>query len=150
MIRLKRCRWQIKSFYWMQGSVVQIGSPQEFYEKPANEFVAKFIGTPPMNVIYLNDISEQELKDIPLPKGFQSTGSIGIRPEHLFISETGLAVEIASIEYLGGESVVRLNHSDKEISMRLTNQPNLKRGDKLFISWKEENVHLFDGEQQRL
>jgi len=133
-----------------QGSVVQIGTPQEFYEKPENEFVAKFIGTPPMNVVYLNDISEQELKDLSLPKDFQSTGSVGIRPEHLFVAKSGLAVEITSIEYLGGESVVRLNHNDKEISMRLSDQNNLQRGDKLFISWKVENVHLFDGEQQRL
>jgi len=133
-----------------KGSVVQIGSPQEFYESPANEFVAKFIGTPPMNVIYLNDISDQDLKQLPLPKKSQSLASIGIRPEHLYFSENGLPVEITSIEYLGGESVVRLNHSDKEISMRLTNQTDLQRGDKLFISWKEENLHLFNGEQQRL
>lgn len=133
-----------------KGSVVQIGTPQEFYENPANEFVAKFIGTPPMNVIYASDIPESDLKKIPLPKDFQSTGSVGIRPEHLYVSDKGLTVEITSIEYLGGESVVRLNHNDKEISMRLTDHTNLQREDKLFISWKEENVHLFDSEQQRL
>jgi len=136
-----------------KGSVVQIGTPQEFYESPANEFVAKFIGTPPMNVIYLNTISAEGLSKLPLPKNSQPTGSIasiGIRPEHLFVSENGLSVEITSIEYLGGESVARLNHNNKEISMRLTDQTNLQRGDKLLISWKEEDVHLFDGEQQRL
>jgi len=133
-----------------KGSVVQIGTPQEFYENPANEFVAKFIGTPPMNVIYLNDISEEDLNKLPLSKSNQPAASIGIRPEHLHVSEKGLPVEITSIEYLGGESVVRLNHNDKEISMRLTDQTNLQRGDKLLISWKEEDVHLFDGEQQRL
>lgn len=133
-----------------KGSVIQTGTPQEFYENPANEFVAKFIGTPPMNVIYANDIPESDLQKIPLPKDFQNTGSIGIRPEHLFISENGLPVEVTSIEYLGGESVMRLNHGGREVSMRLTNQTNLQRGDKLFISWKEEDVHLFNDEQQRL
>ena len=133
-----------------KGTVIQIGTPQEFYESPANEFVAKFIGTPPMNVIYINDIPEADLNTLPLSKNTQNAGSIGIRPEHLFVSESGLPVEITSIEYLGGESVVRLNHVGKEICMRLTNQANLQRGDKLFISWKEEDVHLFNAEQQRL
>ena len=133
-----------------EGTVVQIGTPQELYNSPASEFVAQFIGTPPMNIIELNDVASKQFISDLVPEKLTTANSIGIRPEHMFVSENGLPVEVSTVEYLGGESVARLNHSGKEISMRMSGQHNIKRGDKLVVSWETENTHFFDHNKERI
>lgn len=133
-----------------KGKVIQTGTPQELYNAPSNEFVAQFIGTPPMNIINSSDITSKQLINDLVPEKFTTTNSIGIRPEHLFISEKGLPVEVSTIEYLGGESVARLNHRDKEISMRISGQHNIKRGDKIVVGWENKNAHFFDHNKERI
>lgn len=133
-----------------KGKVIQAGTPQELYNAPTNEFVAQFIGTPPMNIINLSDIASKQIVSDFVPEKITTANSIGVRPEHLFIAEEGLPVEVSTIEYLGGESVARLNHSDKEISMRISGQHNIKRGDKLVVSWETKNTHFFDQNKERL
>ena len=133
-----------------KGKVVQSGSPQELYNTPANEFVAQFIGTPPMNIINLSDIVSKQFINDFVPESLTKSSSIGIRPEHMRISENGLPVEVSTVEYLGGESVARLNHNDNEISMRISGQHTIKRGDKLTVSWNKEDTHFFDQNKERL
>ncbi|MGK0271962.1 MAG: sn-glycerol 3-phosphate transport system ATP-binding protein [Cocleimonas sp.] len=133
-----------------KGKVVQKGTPQELYNTPANEFVAKFIGTPPMNIISLSNIVSKQFINDFVPDALTNTNSIGIRPEHMSISENGLPVEVSTVEYLGGESVARLNHNDSEISMRISGQHNIKRGDKLIVSWDKEDTHFFDQNKERI
>lgn len=133
-----------------KGRVIQTGSPQALYNFPVNEFVAQFIGTPPMNIINLSDIASKEIIRDFVPEKLTTASSIGIRPEHLFISEEGLPVEVSTVEYLGGESVARLNHRDKEVSMRISGQHNIKRGDKLVVGWEKQNTHFFDQNKDRI
>lgn len=99
-----------------QGKLQQHASPQDAYHKPANAFVASFLGTPAMNLI------EGSAKDgvftagelnIPLPdhlKHHTGQGIYGIRPEYARIAPTnGIPATIDSVENLGGESVFNLD-----------------------------------------
>jgi multiple sugar transport system ATP-binding protein len=107
------------------GVVQQFGSPRDIYLDPANTFVARFIGTPPMNLIEARlergalHIGE---KKFPLPAHLAGAASgdqsvlVGIRPNALTIVSGGdqaLAGTVALVEHVGAESVidVRLDHA---------------------------------------
>jgi multiple sugar transport system ATP-binding protein len=90
------------------GQIQQIGSPEEIYNNPANTFVASFIGSPPTNLITLN---EQTLKSFsPEFKAKHYPAILGIRAEHLSL-EAGaeaaqeLRVKLNSVELLGSELI---------------------------------------------
>ena len=107
------------------GVVQQFGTPREIYLDPANTFVARFIGTPPMNLIE-GRIERGSLRigegSFPLPAhltalaGSEQHVLVGIRPNSLKIAGSGegaLAGKIALVEHVGAESVidVRLDHA---------------------------------------
>ncbi len=82
-----------------EGRVEQVGSPMELYNKPANMFVAGFIGSPQMNFIHAAALGRSDAK------------TIGIRPEHISIDgESGdLTGSVTHVEHLGGDTNVYLD-----------------------------------------
>ena len=105
------------------GVVQQKGQPQYVYDQPVNQFVAKFLGTPPINIfsgkienkgIYIGDekIGDTELEDQEV--------SIGIRPEGFEVCENGaLTVTVKQIEYIGRDkSIVAENPNTEKESFR--------------------------------
>ena len=97
------------------GVVQQIGKPQEVYDDPKNLFVAKFLGTPPINVfsgkvsggkIYIGDDAVLEVCDVPDQDVY-----IGIRPEGFELDENGaLHCQLNNVEVMGRDvSVVSQN-----------------------------------------
>gem|GEM_PF-6412869 len=87
------------------GKIEQIGTPHELYENPQSEFVARFIGMPPMNMIALDQ--SETLRNHFALSSKSPIASIGIRPEHLNQCNDGLPLTVRSIDYLGGETVIR-------------------------------------------
>jgi multiple sugar transport system ATP-binding protein len=95
-----------------KGAIQQIGTPQEIYERPANLFVANFIGAPPMNTISAGSIPEDSEIGAHVASYAAYTGHplsqlvVGIRPEHITLlkedSAAGIPVRVHSIEDLGG------------------------------------------------
>ncbi|MDP4608530.1 MAG: ABC transporter ATP-binding protein [Burkholderiaceae bacterium] len=87
------------------GQIEQVGTPLELYDKPANQFVAQFIGTPQMNVVQAN--TEPSLAAAAQAIGAQD-GAIGLRPEDLKIGPagTGLPGTVELIEALGAETLI--------------------------------------------
>jgi multiple sugar transport system ATP-binding protein len=65
-----------------EGRIVQIGTPEDVYERPANEFVASFIGDPPMNFLDPQDVLDAGI-DLPAPSAVE-TFTVGIRPEFIY------------------------------------------------------------------
>ena len=124
------------------GRIVQIGSPAELYDKPATDFAAQFLGTPPMNVLPVSD-----LDGVPLPGGGHYAG---IRPEKVEIADAGLAVEVSAVDYMGAETVLRLRHGDNTIMVRVDGRADAVDGDQLHITWNANDVHLFDQSGSRL
>jgi multiple sugar transport system ATP-binding protein len=89
------------------GAIEQVGSPLELYDRPANRFVAQFIGTPQMNVIAAADLPQ--LAQLMGADSAHQDGFIGIRPEHVTLHPAGeglLNARVEMVESLGSDSVV--------------------------------------------
>lgn len=107
------------------GRVVQIGTPQELFERPAHTFVGYFIGSPGMNFVdaeITGSTANIAGTSIDLGAGFkpksQAKVQVGIRPEFVRIMEgsDGLAARITRVEDVGRHKIVRLDLNGKEIS----------------------------------
>jgi sn-glycerol 3-phosphate transport system ATP-binding protein len=93
------------------GHVEQFGTPEDVYHRPASTFVASFIGSPPMNLIFFEDATELiaiSAGNITDRDSFdvKNAATIGIRPEHLRVADQGLPLEVMSVEMLGAERLL--------------------------------------------
>lgn len=104
-----------------QGVIQQIGKPQEVYDSPANLFVAKFLGTPPINVfrgeirdgrLYIGEDALFPVKGIPCQEVY-----VGIRPEGFILDKNGpLVCRLGGIEVMGRDISVVSTHQASENS----------------------------------
>jgi multiple sugar transport system ATP-binding protein len=125
------------------GVLQQIGSPEDLYTKPANLFVAGFIGSPAMNLV-------------PAPVvGVGDTGKIaGFRPEHVHLGN-GLpdAIhfdgQIEVVEYLGDEQIAHIAVDGAEVVAKLPVEHRLSGGTAQTFTVPREKLHLFDAETQQ-
>jgi multiple sugar transport system ATP-binding protein len=136
------------------GNLQQLAPPQEIYTRPANQFVAGFVGSPQMNLLTLNcDGNNAVLGDfrIPLPNVSSTPSQIvlGIRPEDVHIAEPEDRVTIQGriflVENLGMQNLisVRVKGSDLRIRALLpTNQ--VWEGEDVTLSLSSEAMHWFD------
>ena len=138
-----------------EGRAAQIASPMEIFERPADTYVAGFIGSPSMNflpAIITEDGKAARLSDgniLTLPPGQYATHAgqkvtLGIRPEH--ISQPGpLRLTTDLIEPLGSECVVHGKLASGEImALRLPGAP--PSAAVLEIAPRTEHLHVFDAE----
>jgi multiple sugar transport system ATP-binding protein len=124
------------------GVLQQVGPPQEVYERPANLFVAGFIGTPPMNIM-------------PARLATGASGGtldgvvIGVRPEHLSFSADGmLPATVTLIESLGHERNIgcRLADGTLVIVRQDVSAPPPSVGDEVRLTMAPQHQHVFDVE----
>jgi sn-glycerol 3-phosphate transport system ATP-binding protein len=109
------------------GHVEQNGAPEQLYSRPATAFTARFIGTPPMNLI----------------EGGART--IGIRPEHIrIVSQDGRAARVRSVEHLGADSIVLCELDGQAISVRQDGFSKAQPGDEVRLAWAPADEHQFD------
>jgi multiple sugar transport system ATP-binding protein len=139
------------------GAVEQVGAPLDLYDRPANRFVARFIGSPAMNLIETVIIEDGGSKwaraadgtRLPLPDsalvraGARMT--YGFRPEHLQLSLDGIAVAVASIEQTGAETHASFTLGADRIGGVFRDRVPLSPGDRAHLTVPMEHVHLFDG-----
>jgi len=128
------------------GRVEQIGAPLELYNRPANRFVAGFIGSPQMNFLSVALLPPGAAE---LPQG---THSIGLRPEHARADRDGpIALRLTQVEQLGATSLLRGMVGDATpFEMVCTGQTSAVRGDTLRVTLAREHLHCFDQDGQRL
>ena len=132
-----------------EGRIEQNGTPVELYENPANTFVARFIGTPPMNLLRLEAgtggavIAGTEGPAV-LDARFVS-GMLGVRPEHIELAfERGVRGSVDSVEYLGGDSLVACRVGGQPLAARVAGNVGLARGDAVWLNWTRGAEHYFD------
>ena len=124
-----------------QGRLLQLGGPLDVYRRPADTFVAGFIGSPPMNLIPCR-VEAGGLRTrgggliaAEPPAGFRSGDRLlaGVRPEHLRLVEGdgALPAEVYAVEPLGSESLVRVRAGEDLLVVRLFGDdvPALREGD---------------------
>ncbi|MEP2641389.1 ABC transporter ATP-binding protein [Roseobacter sp.] len=122
------------------GTIAQVGTPRELYERPANLFVAQFIGSPRMNVFPAN-----AAPDVTAPQG---AVSLGVRPEHISVVPAGTGVlngTVDLLEYLGADTFVIMSCGEAgQITVRVNGSTDLKPGDTADLQFASDAVHAFD------
>jgi multiple sugar transport system ATP-binding protein/alpha-glucoside transport system ATP-binding protein len=130
------------------GRIEQVGSPIELYERPANAFVAQFIGSPKMNFFSAGDLAPNA--GTVLGQELPTAQQVGLRPEHLTVAETGSAViegRLDLIENLGEYALVHLiSATGVEFIAKTEKPPAAEKGDTIGFSIKPELAHYFDAE----
>ena len=119
------------------GRVEQYGSPLELYERPANLFVAGFIGSPKMNFI------------TGAPAARRGAVTIGIRPEHLLIAREGEGESwpgtVSVAEHLGSDTFLYVDAGALGLlTVRGIGEIHLRSGDRVFLSPDPARLHRFD------
>ncbi|MBV1708076.1 MAG: sn-glycerol-3-phosphate ABC transporter ATP-binding protein UgpC [Hyphomicrobiales bacterium] len=133
------------------GQIVQTGSPLELYERPANRFVAEFIGSPSINILpgRILDTGRVEIAGESLPGpgpvGAKSGAvDVGVRPEDLHPADDGALFGVVSVvERLGAETYVFMKCADADLCWRVPGTPKINIGETLRLAVNEERLHLF-------
>jgi multiple sugar transport system ATP-binding protein len=142
------------------GKLQQVGEPQAVYERPANLFVAGFIGSPPMNTIsgtlstgaggtfVATDVGTVEVHD-PGNAADGSTVVVGVRPEHMSVATdagaTALRGVVQNVELLGHERHLLCQVGDALMVVRQSNQaPLVQAEDEVSLVADATHLHLFD------
>jgi iron(III) transport system ATP-binding protein len=148
-----------------EGKLQQIGSPDDIYDRPANRFVAEFVGNPPINIVEVGAEHASRLSGIArdylakAPGRHSPPGSVGLRPENIRltrntdqISETQLAgaATIAAILPTGGSWIVELDVAGSPLFITTNRPPRHAVGDDIFFQVERSEMHVFDREQMRL
>ena len=116
------------------GRMEQFGTPEEVYSRPATTFVASFIGSPPMNL----------LKRAP---GARPGSLLGIRPEHIDLGDSGWAMQVETVELLGGERLVHARLGDETLIIRThEDQGSPAIGSTIHAKPREDRIHWFDAQ----
>ena len=132
-----------------QGRVEQCATPRALYAQPATTFAARFIGTPAMNLVQLQDgaIAGSSVR-LPAPTG---AAWLGLRPEAVALSgEARVPAQVVGLEYLGADVVLRCQVGSEQITVRAPGQQAVQAGQALPLAWPPQAMHFFDAAGQRL
>jgi multiple sugar transport system ATP-binding protein len=147
------------------GRIQQVGTPLEVYDKPANVFVAQFIGTPPMNFFGATVTDGRlvgEAVSIPVPAGRNVTNGqkvlVGVRPENILpTSEEGrgatasIRAVVDIVEPIGHEAIVHSRIGDDVLVAAFESHDMPRVGQDIELVIELDEMHLFDaGTEQRL
>ena len=131
------------------GIVQQVGSPTEIYDRPANAFVASFIGAPAMNLVsgdvFNNNFTGGDLKIEGLNAQNQPA-QLGFRAEDAStVTEGGdIHAAVYTMELLGDATMITVRVNDELVSIKAHKDYRVKIGDMVHISVPKEICHLFD------
>ncbi len=124
------------------GHIEQVGSPLELYRAPRNLFVAGFIGSPKMNFIGGDEAAKHSAK------------TIGIRPEHITVSESGGLWEgtVGVSEHLGSDTFFHITGTGlaETLTVRADGEVGFRYGDRIHLTPRDDVIHRFDAEGLRL
>jgi len=134
------------------GRIEQVGAPLDLYDRPANTFVAGFIGSPSMNlapgVVKGGAVELDGGARLPLPVGLEVAEgrevTYGVRPEHLTIGDEGISGTVAVVEPTGSETHVVLRAAGREVVAMFRDRVPFRPGDALTFAPDADKVHLFD------
>ena len=149
-----------------EGRLQQLGKPEDIYERPANRFVAEFVGTLPINIIEISDGKSSALKiwisEYLLFLSVKSTdiASVGLRPGTLVFEPAGSKAaksdiprchgQIIDIVPTGGSWIVELNVDNERILGLSENVEVLAVGDMITFTVERKHLHLFDSGSSRV
>ena len=141
------------------GEIMQVGTPRELFEKPENLFVAQFIGSPKMNLLPSTTAENGTIrlankgKLLKCPKMSTSPTKIGLRPEHLRITDPKDGIfggRIELNEYLGTDNSIYVDAGELgRINLRTESHVRVTEGELIGLAFKTEDCHFFDKDGKR-
>ncbi|WP_435102272.1 ABC transporter ATP-binding protein [Halarchaeum sp. P4] len=143
-----------------QGELQQVGTPAEVFDKPANLFVADFIGSPAMNFFDVELVGDRlegeafsyevssKVADRVRDRKTSDELVLGIRPEHIQFADSNSVNAIEATldvhEPVGDDNYFYLRANDVEFTMRIMGDHIYDEGDDLTVTFNEEKMHIFD------
>ena len=140
-----------------RGRIQQVGQPLELYDRPANKFVAAFIGSPSMSFVsgslrtagaksWFETTSGGRLALSNKATSGSDTVEAGIRPEHFVVGagDDAVAIKVDVVEPTGSETHVYGSVGDDTVRAVFRDRLQVKPGDRLPVSVDPRNIHLFD------
>ena len=130
------------------GQIEQHDTPDGLYARPASEFAARFIGTPPMNLINLASQAGATViagtQGPAIANAPAGAVKLGVRPEHIRIDGDGIAATVESVEYFGADSIVVCRIGDTSgVAVRVGGHLRASAGESLRLSWPDGQQHFF-------
>lgn len=145
------------------GELQQLGSPEELYDEPANEFVAEFIGSPSMNMFEGHVVSRDgtfalEFNEFTyhlderlatLVSEYEGRAiTMGIRPESIQLDEAGrFEATVNVVEPMGAEELAYIEWNNMEINIQTERNGRLERNRSITFDIPQDRIHLFVDEQ---
>jgi multiple sugar transport system ATP-binding protein len=145
-----------------EGRLRQVGTPAEVYERPADVFVARFVGHPGMNILRGRGTGKGprsravEAGSLALPVAlphYDGDVQLGVRPEHLALCPPDQGVgnaEVLVVEPLGSETLVHLDAGGQPLVAKVQGIPALSVGQRLGVQPDLARLHFFDAAGARL
>jgi multiple sugar transport system ATP-binding protein len=132
------------------GRIEQVGAPLDLYDRPANAFVASFIGSPSMNLIPAVGAAGGArvggaTLDVPGLAADRKV-TLGLRPEDLTLAETGLPATVSVIEPTGSETHIVARMGEREVTAVTRDRPAIRPGEAIHLAPVPGRIHLFDAE----
>jgi multiple sugar transport system ATP-binding protein len=134
---------------FMEGRIVQVGTPHDIFERPASTSVAAFIGSPPMNLLPA-EVRDGKLEVVGAefafarPLGADGLVTAGLRPGALEIADRGIPGRVYLVEDLGESSIVDVQVEQHLVKVRMQHRPELREGETVHLGFEESALHLFD------
>lgn len=143
------------------GHVEQLGTPMELFDRPANTFVGKFIGSPSMNLIpgrlrvrkgsheFVSESGDVLSLGVGMANQVESDVMLGVRPENLIIADEGLEAQVSLVEPMGSETQLICRYASSNITVLIRDRREVKVGTTVRITPNIASMHLFDRQTGR-
>ncbi len=137
---------------FLDGSIVQVGTPGKIFDRPETIEVAGFIGSPPMNLIPA-EVQDQHVRiaDAAIPLAGRIPGEardviLGVRPGDITPAPDGFPARVYVNELLGETSLVNLLLGENLVKMRVPGRSPFREGDTVAIRFDPSRIHVFNRE----
>lgn len=130
------------------GRIEQFGTPEDLYDRPATIFAARFVGTPPMNVVPLSALGAQAAAWTPQGRE-PAEVSLGVRPEAVRLADGGVHATVTAVEYLGADCLLEARIGEHPIVARIPGKFTAGAGEAVSLTFDSSAVHHFDSESGR-
>jgi len=131
------------------GRIEQDAAPDALYENPQTIFAARFVGTPPMNVLPLTSVQAHGGTITPPPALDPAALSVGIRPEMTEIGESVIAAEVVTAEYLGADTLIETRIDGHSFIVKRPGKIRATAGETIYIRLSQAALHWFDQASER-
>src|SRR3954468_19880712 len=142
------------------GRIEQDAPPAELYERPASIFTARFVGTPPMNVLpaalvtgcpsIMMDAARRTLVMTGAPAGRDpATLAVGVRPETVRLGSEGVPATVAAVEYLGADTLIETRVAGEPFLVRVAGRAVAQVGETVHLAWDAAAAQWFDLSSER-